>query len=121
MNPNEASLPWREYMDREIQTKALSNIQFRQVINGCLQGVKLVLDETGRPYFLRAYVRRTDDGWEENVVHLQMQFNSIEERDAVWNRAGDVVARCVRSGLKETAIDAERREIENILCAVRST
>jgi hypothetical protein len=117
---SETKNAWEHYMDHAMQAKGASYPHFRDVIDGCLQGVKTILDETGRSYLLRAYVRWTDDQWEENVVHLQMQFQDTQERDALWNHAGDVVARCVRRGLKEAASDRERREIENILCAIRS-
>ena len=92
----------------------------REVIYQSLAAVDELLKETRKEYILLAYTRQSQDGGDENVLHMQMHFRDTQERDEIWNRATEKIVEIINQGMKRTNNRRERMEIQNILCAVRS-
>ena len=107
-------------MCREMKSKIAQYPVFGKVICESLAAIYELLESTKRKYILFAYVRKTEDRFHENVLHIQMHFKNPHERDALWNRASEKLAENIEKGIKKTTDENERLEIENILCAVRS-
>ena len=114
----------KDYVEKFIGEKMKSKISrypiFGTVIHESLAGIYRLLEKTKRAYTLRAYVRKTQDGFDENVLHIQMHFKNTQERDALWNQASGKLVENIQGGMKKTSDPNEKLEIENILCAVTS-
>ena len=93
---------------------------FGEVIYKSLAATYELLERTKRNYKLFAYVRKGEDRLHENILHIQMRFKSVHERDTLWDRTGEKLAENIKSGIKKATDPKEKLEIENILCAVRS-
>lgn len=107
-------------MGKEMRSKTLRYQIFGEVIYESLAAIYRLLEEKKRSYKLLAYVRKCEDRLEENIVHIQMQFGSTQERDTVWNQASQKLVENIQNGIKRATSLKEKLEIENILCAVRS-
>jgi len=93
---------------------------FGEVVYESLAGIREILERTKRNYTLFAYVRKTEDRYHENILHIQRHFKNTHERDTFWNRASEKLAQNIHSGIIKATDPKEKLEIENILCAVRS-
>lgn len=93
---------------------------FGKVIYESLTSILKILEEKNKNYKLFAYVRKTEDGLDENVLHVQMHFKDEEERDNLWNQMGEVVIKNIQKEIEKVSDPQEKIEIENILCAVKS-
>lgn len=109
-----------KFMCREMKSRITQYPVFEEVICESLAAIHELLESTKREYILFAYVRKTEDRFHENVLHIQMHFKNPQERDTLWNRASEKLAENIEKGIKKTTDENERLEIENILCAVRS-
>ncbi len=109
-----------EFMGREMRSKIARYPVFGEVIYESLAAIYELLKRTRRDYTLFGYVRKSEDRLHENVLHIQMHFKNPQERDTLWNRAGEKLAKNIHHGIKKTTDPKEKLEIENILCAVRS-
>ncbi|MFQ6065686.1 MAG: hypothetical protein ACE5K3_00220 [bacterium] len=93
---------------------------FGEVIYESLAAIHELLERTKRSYILFAYVRKSEDRLHENILHIQMRFKNVNERDTLWNRASEKLTKNIDQGIKKATDPKEKLEIENILCAVRS-
>ncbi len=108
------------FMGKEMRSKIAQYPIFREVIYKSLAATYELLERTKRNYTLFAYVRKSEDRLHENILHIQMHFKSPHERDTLWNRASEKLAKNIHQGIKKATDSEEKLEIENILCAVRS-
>jgi len=109
-----------KFMWEEMKSKIARYPVFREVVYESLASIYELLEETKRKYTLLAYVRKTQDGFDENILHIQMHFKNVPERDALWNRASEKLVENINSGMGRVSDPQEKLEIENILCSVRS-
>jgi len=114
----------KEYLERfvgrEMRSKMARYPIFGEVIYKSLTATYELLERTKRDYTLFTYVRKSEDRLHENILHIQMHFKNTQERDTLWNRASEKLAKNIHQGIKKATDPKERLEIENILCAVRS-
>jgi len=109
-----------KFIWEEMKSKMKKYPIFAEVIYDSLKGIYQILEQRKNAYRLFAYVRKTEDGFDENVLHIQMHFKDNQERDNLWNEASEKVVESIRKGIKKTSDPREKIEIQNILCAVRS-
>jgi len=109
-----------EFIWKEMKSKIIQYPIFGKVIRESLASISELLEKTERKYILFAYVRKTGDGLDENVLHIQMHFKDVDERDALWTETSEELVKNIEEGMKKATDPEERLEIENILCAVRS-
>ena len=102
------------------RAKTIRHPIFGEVIYESLAAIYDLLERKKRHYTLFAYVRKSEDGFDENIVHIQMHFESAQERDKLWNQASEKIVESIKRGMKKAINPEERLEIENILCAIRS-
>jgi len=108
------------FIGKEMRSKIARYPIFGEVIYKSLAATYELLERTKRNYKLFAYVRKGEDRLHENILHIQMRFKSVHERDTLWDRVGEKLAENIKSGIKKATDPEEKLEIENILCAVRS-
>ena len=108
------------FMGKEMRSKIAQYPIFGEVIYQSLAAIYELLERTKRNYTLFAYVRKSEDRLHENILHIQMHFKNTYERDTLWNRASEKLAKNIHHGIKKATDSKEKLEIENILCAVRS-
>jgi hypothetical protein len=109
-----------KFIGKEMKSKIARYSIFGEVIYESLAAIYELLERTRRNYTLFAYVRRSEDRLHENILHIQMRFKNVNERDTLWNRASEKLAENIHQGIKKATDPKEKLEIENILCAVRS-
>lgn len=109
-----------KHIRKEMRSKIARYPIFGEVIYESLAGIREILERTKRSYALFAYVRKAEDRYHENILHIQMHFKNAHERDTLWNRASEKLAQNIHSGVRTATDPKEKLEIENILCAVRS-
>jgi len=109
-----------KFMGKEMRSKIARYSIFGEVIYESLAAIYELLERTKRNYTLFAYVRKGEDRFDENILHIQMHFKNPHERDRLWNRASEKLAENIHQGIKKATDPKEKLEIENILCAVRS-
>ncbi|MBC7189123.1 hypothetical protein H5U35_02755 [Candidatus Aerophobetes bacterium] len=114
----------RSYLERfvlkEMRSKTVKYPVFGEVVYRSLAGICELLEKTEKKFTLLAYVRKAEDGIDENVLYMQMSFKDEEERDTLWNLAGEKLAENIKEGMKKAISMEEKLEIENILVAVKS-
>lgn len=110
----------QDFVWKEMKSKILRYPIFGEVIYGSLADICELLERTQKSYQLVAYVRKTEDGIDENVVHFQMHFKDVDERDTMWTRTSEEMVKNIKEGIQKATDPEEKLEIENILCAVRS-
>lgn len=108
-----------KFMWEKMRSKTVQYPVFGEVIHESLTSIYQLLERTKRTYTLFAYVRKTGDGLHENVLHIQMHFNNIHERDTLWDKTSEHVVKSIQEGMKKATEPEEKLEIENILCSVR--
>lgn len=109
-----------ELVWKNMKSKTIRHPVFGEVIYDSLAAIYDILEETRRHYILYAYVRRSRDGFDENIVHIQMNFKDGNERDMLWDKASEKMVMNIEKGIEKSTDPEEKLEIENILCAVRS-
>jgi len=109
-----------KFIREEMKSKIARYSVFREVIYKSLTSVYEFMEKTKRKYTLLAYVRKTQDGFDENVLHIQMHFKNLSERDRLWNKVSEKLVENINSGMKKVSDSQEKLEIENILCSIRS-
>ena len=109
-----------KFISKEMRSKIARYPILGEVIYESLAAICTLLEETKSSYTLVAYVRESEDRLQENILHIQMRFKNVYERDALWNRASEKLAKNIHQGIKKATDPQEKIEIENILCAVRS-
>jgi len=91
-----------KFIGKEMRSKIARYPIFGEVVYESLAGIHELLQRTNKNYTLFAYVRKVEDRWHENILHIQRHFKNIQ------------------SGIRKATDPEEKLEIENILCAVRS-
>jgi len=109
-----------KFIREEMKSKIARYPVFREVVYKSLASVYELMEKTKRKYTLLAYVRKTQDGFDENVLHLQMHFKNLSERDTLWNKVSEKLVENINSEMKKVSNSQEKLEIENILCSIRS-
>ena len=109
-----------KFVSKQMKSKITRYPIFGEVIYESLAAIYELPVITKRNYALLAYVRKSEDRFHENILHIQMHFKNIHERDTLWNRASEKLAKNIYNGIKKSFDQKEKIEIENVLCAVRS-
>jgi len=109
-----------KFIGKEMRSKIARYPIFGEVVYESLAGIHELLQRTNKNYTLFAYVRKVEDRWHENILHIQRHFKNTHERDTLWNRASEKLGKNIQSGIRKATDPEEKLEIENILCAVRS-
>ncbi|MBE0477659.1 hypothetical protein IBX65_00870 [Candidatus Aerophobetes bacterium] len=110
----------QKFIWEEMRSKIARYPTLGEVIYESLASIYELLEKTEKSYRLLAYVRRTEDGLDENVLHIQMPFKDIHERDLMWDETSEKLAQNILRGMEKASTPEEKLEIENILCAVKS-
>ncbi len=94
---------WLErYGERKIMARAAGDPVLREILERALGDIRGLLEEWGREYALEALVTKAG----ENMIRMWVRYASAKERDALWDRAAEILER------------ARRGRDVNILCGI---